>query len=109
VCPECSVSVPSDPALLERLGSKAEAGDSFAVGDGCAACNMTGYRGRTGIFELMTISEEVKNLILQQTSSGVIREAAVRGGMKVLREDGLEKARKGITTLSEVIRVSEEE
>ena len=57
----------------------------------------------------MTLSEEVKKLILQKTSAGVLREAAVRGGMKVLREDGLEKARKGITSLSEVFRISEED
>jgi general secretion pathway protein E len=108
VCSDCSVLQPPDPALLAKLGTEGLPDDAFAVGEGCTACNMTGYRGRTGIFELMTLSDEVKELILRQTSAGVLREAAVRGGMKVLRDDGLEKARRGITTLSEVFRISED-
>jgi general secretion pathway protein E len=109
VCSECSVRRPTEAALLARLGAEPVPGEFYAVAGGCPACNMTGYRGRTGIFELMTMTDEIRKLILQQTSAGVLRKAAVLGGMNVLREDGLEKARKGLTTLSEVLRVSEEE
>jgi type II secretory ATPase GspE/PulE/Tfp pilus assembly ATPase PilB-like protein len=62
-----------------------------------------------GIFELMTMGEEMKKLVLQQTGASVMRKAAIQAGMRTLREDGLEKARRGVTTLGEVLRITEEE
>jgi type II secretory ATPase GspE/PulE/Tfp pilus assembly ATPase PilB-like protein len=75
-------------------------------GRGCNACENTGYRGRTGIFELMAVSEEIKQLIAERKGANVIRQAAIEKGMRPLREDGLEKVLMGITTLEEVSRVT---
>jgi type IV pilus assembly protein PilB len=67
-------------------------------------CNNTGYRGRTGLFEIMTFDDEVRDLIMNQASTAVLREAARRKGMRTLRENGLELIYSGITTLDEVAR-----
>lgn len=72
---------------------------------GCARCNNTGYKGRTGVFELLRVNEEVQHLTLERRSAGELREAAVAGGMITLRRDGLEKVRQGLTSLEEVLRV----
>jgi general secretion pathway protein E len=109
VCEECAVEKRPDESLLARLdaGGRGDGG-SYRTGSGCEVCNMTGFRGRVGIFELMPMDEEMKKLVLQQTGAGVMRKAAIRGGMRTLREDGLEKARRGLTTLGEVLRITEE-
>ena len=76
---------------------------------GCARCNFTGYRGRSGIYELMMIDEAVRALILKNADSNTIKKAAVATqGMALLREDGVKKAARGLTTLEEVMRVTEE-
>jgi type II secretory ATPase GspE/PulE/Tfp pilus assembly ATPase PilB-like protein len=110
VCEECAVEKSPDASFLARLdvGGRGTVG-SYRTGSGCEACNMTGYRGRVGIFELMTMDEELKKLVLQQTGASVMKEAAIRGGMRTLREDGLEKARRGLTTLGEVLRITQGE
>ena len=110
ICPHCASPAPPEPALLEKLGKGGlTGGEGFMEGRGCEACSMSGYRGRTGIFELMTMNDELRQLILRQTSAGVLREAAIRGGMRSIREDGVEKAARGLTTLAEVLRTTEEE
>jgi general secretion pathway protein E len=110
VCPDCAVEKMPDPSLLGRLSGEGgfPSGD-YRVGEGCGACNQTGYRGRVGIFELMVLSEQIRKLVLKQTSASAIREAAVAEGMRTLREDGIAKVRQGITTLSEVLRVTQDE
>ena len=70
---------------------------------------MTGYQGRTGIFEMLTISDEIRELILKKTPSHLIKQKAVSLGMKVLRQSGWEKIKLGITTIEEVLRVTQEE
>jgi type IV pilus assembly protein PilB len=72
---------------------------------GCAACANTGYRGRIGLYEVMQMSEEIERLTVERSSAETIRAVAVQQGMMTLREDGLEKARMGITSLDEVARV----
>jgi type IV pilus assembly protein PilB len=72
---------------------------------GCPACANTGYRGRIGLYEVMQMSEEIERLTVERTSADAIRTVAIQQGMMTLREDGLEKARMGITTLDEVARV----
>jgi type IV pilus assembly protein PilB len=72
---------------------------------GCAACANTGYRGRIGLYEVMQMSEEIERLTVERSSADAIRAVAVQQGMMTLREDGLEKARMGITSLDEVARV----
>ncbi len=77
-------------------------------GAGCDECRNTGYRGRTGIFELMIVDAEMRRLVLEKASADVIRQKAVQKGMQVLRENGWEKVKQGITTIEEVLRVSQE-
>ena len=72
---------------------------------GCLRCKGTGYRGRVGIYEVMTMSDEVRALILRRESSEAIAAAAVAGGMRRLRDDGLEKVRAGVTSIPELLRV----
>jgi type IV pilus assembly protein PilB len=72
---------------------------------GCAACANTGFRGRIGLYEVMQMSEEIERLTVERSSADAIRTVAVQQGMMTLREDGLEKARMGITSLDEVARV----
>ena len=70
------------------------------------SCAGTGYRGRSGIFELLPVTESVKELVLSRADAGTLRAKAVAEGMRLLREDGWEKVRRGITTVEEVLRVT---
>ena len=79
-------------------------GRTFYYGTGCGACNNTGYRGRTGIFELMVISDHLRELIMKRVSTGVIREAAIAEGMQPLRNSGLAAIYDGIATIEEIVR-----
>lgn len=76
---------------------------------GCEECSYTGYRGRTGIYELLLITDKIRSLILRKEDSNTIKKAAIEEGMITLRDDGARKALLGITTLEEVIRVTQEE
>ncbi len=111
VCPKCQEPVtPPDEVLreVEAVMGTLE-GANFVKGRGCSECNMTGYRGRTGIFELLVVSENIRRMILQRATSYEIREMARQEGMKLLREDGWVKAYRGITTVEEVIRVTQQD
>jgi len=77
-------------------------------GKGCKGCLQTGFRGRIGIFELLIPSEKIRGLITAKTSADEIRKAAIEAGMQLLREDGQKKVESGITTIQEVMRVTEE-
>jgi general secretion pathway protein E len=76
---------------------------------GCDRCSGTGYLGRVGIFELLPVTSEVCKVIVQRADAGMIRSLAVRLGMRLLREDGWDKVRQGVTTVAEVLRVTREE
>jgi general secretion pathway protein E len=76
---------------------------------GCDRCSGTGYLGRVGIFELLTVTSEICKVIVQRADAGMIRSVAVRQGMRLLREDGWDKVRQGATTVAEVLRVTREE
>jgi len=78
---------------------------TLARGRGCEACRHTGFKGRTGIYELMTTNDEIAELIVRRAPLADIREAAKANGMRELREDGLEKVLAGITTIDEVRKV----
>jgi general secretion pathway protein E len=78
-------------------------------GSGCEDCSQTGYRGRSGIYELLPVNETIRQLILKRSSADVIKDAAVRQGMRTLRDDGWLKVRSGVTTVAEVVRVTQEE
>ncbi len=110
VCPDCKkIQIPS-PHELRELGlgiASSETGGTFFTGQGCEKCFKTGYRGRTGIYEMMMISEEIQNLIYQQNTAGVIKKIALKTGMQTLRMAGARKVIEGITTISEVLRVTQ--
>src|SRR5213593_4794243 len=76
---------------------------------GCAACSGTGYLGRVGIFELLPVTSEICKVIVQRADAGAIRNLAIQQGMRLLRDDGWDKVRQGVTTLAEVLRVTREE
>jgi type IV pilus assembly protein PilB len=73
---------------------------------GCVRCGATGYRGRTGLYEVMLMSEEIRSLTLQRASADQITAAAVGEGMRRLREDGLDKVKAGLTSMAEISRVT---
>ncbi len=74
---------------------------------GCPQCRQTGYKGRTGIFEFLVLDEDIRALVLRRASAGEITKMACSKGMRTLREDGMEKVRRGLTTIEEVMRVTE--
>ncbi len=108
LCPRCKEPYKPPVEGLRRLGLTPEEveGVTFYRGRGCEYCRHTGYYGRTGIFELMVINEEIAELIVRRAPLSEIREAAKAAGMKTLMEDGLRKAMAGITTIEEVLRVA---
>jgi general secretion pathway protein E/type IV pilus assembly protein PilB len=109
ICPGCRQQyTPPDPeALRSEFGG--EPPPRLYQGEGCPQCQGTGYRGRTGIFEVMPISESIESMILERASAGEIRKVAARQGMRSLREDGLRLVRSGKTTLEEVLRATKDE
>jgi general secretion pathway protein E len=104
VCPACRKAYEPDAAEQAQLGVAVQ-GPIYRAG-GCEACNHTGYRGRMGIYELLTVDDEIRRLIHDQTSEQAMREQAVRQGMTSLKEDGVRLVLRGETTLEEVLRVA---
>ncbi len=102
---KCREPYTPSPEVLKSVGLPE--GTQIMHGKGCAKCNQTGFSGRSGIFELMIITDEIKTLVDARHSSADIKKKAVEQGMKTLRQDGLEKVQKGVTTLEEVLRVTE--
>ena len=106
VCADCRVEFEPDEDVLMELGPDADLvrGRTLSYGKGCDKCHHTGYRGRTGLFEIMTIDDEIRRLIEANASIEELREAALTGGMRSLREAGLRAAAEGRTTIEEVLR-----
>ena len=82
------------------------AGGTVFDAKGCIRCAGTGYQGRVGIYEVMEVTEELRTLVLEHAGVDQFAAAAVRGGMRSMRHDGIEKVRQGLTTLAEVGRVA---
>jgi general secretion pathway protein E len=106
ICPECREPYHVEGSTLAELGLPAD--QTVWRGRGCEACMQSGYRGRTGIFELLVMDSEVRHLLTSGADSVTIKEAAVRRGMNTLFGDGLNKVKTGVTTLNEVMRVTQE-
>ncbi len=106
ICKECKSPYEPNEAILTQLGvSSHEIGDkSFYTGRGCAACGQSGYRGRQGLYELLNITDPVRDLIIDRAPSVVIKQKAVELGMHTLREDGLRNIYLGNTTIEEVLK-----
>jgi general secretion pathway protein E len=105
ICPDCSH--PIEAPLVEQMAYEREVGEKrkeFIYGTGCATCAYTGYLGRTGIFEILTMTDSIRALITNRASSGEIRNQALKDGMRSMMNDGMRKVQGGITTPSEVLR-----
>ena len=109
ICPECRQAYkPSDHELRELgIGPGSHDDMAFYVGSGCHKCFDTGYRGRTGIYELLVINEEIREMIYKKESAGSIKRKAIEAGMQTLRMDGALKTAHGETTIAEVLRVTQ--
>lgn len=103
ICPDCRVEADYPSDLLAELGLAA--GERLYKGAGCPTCFETGFQGRVGIFELLTLDEGIKELVLERSSSGRIAARAVELGLQTLLKDGADKVRLGLTTPEEVLRV----
>jgi type IV pilus assembly protein PilB len=106
ICRQCRTTYePSDTFLTELGISRADIGDKqFFYGKGCDACNNTGYKGRKGIYELLKITDPVRELINERAPTVTIRQKAIELGMITLRQDGLRSIYAGDTTIEEVLR-----
>ena len=109
LCPDCRVAYEPAPEELRRYGLPVGKVPRLYRSKGCPACGQTGYRGRTGIYELMLVDGPIRALLVGRPSLEGIREAAARQGMKTLRVSALQKAIEGRTTLDEVDRVVPDE
>jgi general secretion pathway protein E len=109
-CPHCSRKIEPSPEMLKEvsLAEKDRQDGTFISGKGCEKCFNEGYFGRTGIFELLEVKDEINDLILKRASSSQIKKRALAAGTKTLRMDGADKIKKGLTTIEEVLRVTQE-
>lgn len=108
VCLHCRTEYQVTEAELKKMGLEELAGEfkTAVMGTGCIACNNTGYKGRIAIGEILIVNDDIKDLIYTNASVRAIKDAAIKNGMKTFRDDGIRKARAGITTLAEVLRVA---
>jgi general secretion pathway protein E/type IV pilus assembly protein PilB len=107
ICPHCKEEYEPDRDALPN-DFELEPDQKLYRGRGCRECRHIGYKGRLGIFELLTMNTEIRELVVQRASAGQILEAARKNGLKLLREDGWNKVRAGLTTPQEVLRVAKE-
>jgi type IV pilus assembly protein PilB len=106
ICSNCRTETTYTEEVLRaaRLTQEQAASATYFRGEGCDACNGSGYSGRQGLYEVMPMTSELRRMILQRSSTDELKQTAVEDGMITLREDGLVKVRKGVTTLDEVIK-----
>ncbi len=108
ICMDCREPIKVHPQLLIDLGIPPDEVKTFPTfkGKGCPICNNTGYKGRIGLYEVMPMKEEIKELVLARASTSEIKKEAIRLGMKTLRQSGILKIKEGITTIEEVLRTT---
>ncbi len=106
LCVHCKRPRVLSADYLEKVGYAVGVDLEVYEAHGCSRCAQSGYRGRLGLYEVMDLSEEIRRMCIERTSSTEIRDKAVEQGMRVLRNDGLEKVRLGVTSLEEVTRVT---
>ena len=106
ICENCKTAYQPNEAQLLELDLTPEniKGKTFYYGRGCSKCNNTGYKGRIGLFEIMTFNDEIRNLVMNHASTNILRAAAQKSGMTLLRSNGLAAIYDGITTLDEVVK-----
>lgn len=108
ICPHCKVEQEVQPELLQEIGFPVDGEPRAYEGKGCKECVNTGYHGRLGIFELVLMDEEIRRLTISSADASQLRKAAIKQGMVTLRLDGFEKINQGVTTISEVLRVTQD-
>ena len=110
ICSQCKEPYTPTPESLAEVGLKPSELKEGVLwrGKGCPSCLNTGYWGRTGIFELLLIDDEIRGMITNKSEANLIKQKAVSKGMTTLRQAGIEKVLSGITTLEEVLRVTQE-
>lgn len=108
ICPKCKKSIKITPDMKKILDENEIGNNEITLykGEGCPYCKDTGYKGRVAIFELMVITENIREMIIKNVSTGKLRQAAVKEGMCLLKIDGIKKVCEGITTIDEVLRVA---
>ena len=106
ICENCKTPYEPTEIQLRELGLTLEdiRGKKFYYGRGCDRCNKTGYRGRTAIFEIMVLNDEIRDLIMNRASTNVLRAASQKAGMRLLRDNGLATLYDGITTIDEIVK-----
>lgn len=111
VCVKCRHRIEPPAHILQALGLRPEIAKkaNFMKGKGCSNCNKTGYRGRMGIYELMGMTSQIREMTFKGDSTQALRKVARKQGMRTLFEDGMVKALKGLTTLEEVMRITQHE
>ncbi|MBU0744160.1 MAG: GspE/PulE family protein, partial [Gammaproteobacteria bacterium] len=111
ICPHCKQKYTPPHDLINEFGISPEKLDTkaFYHGRGCESCKFTGYLGRTGIFEILIINEQIQDMILTRSPSNMIKQKALGFKMKTLRQAGWEKVNNGLTTPEEVLRVTQED
>ncbi|MGE4110905.1 MAG: type II secretion system ATPase GspE [Burkholderiales bacterium] len=107
LCPACRRPFSPEPGSLQALGFTTGPGTYFTA-QGCEACNQTGYRGRTGIYELVAVDDSLRRLIHDRVAEQQLRQHVTGRGMRSMRDDGLRWAAQGVTSLEEVVRVTRE-
>jgi len=107
ICEKCKEEYTPEKDVLSGLDIKGNS-DKIKLyrGVGCSFCKNTGYYGRTSVYELIVLDEEIRSLIISKATSNIIKEAAIKKGMKTLKDNGLKKALQGVTTIEEVLRVA---
>jgi type II secretory ATPase GspE/PulE/Tfp pilus assembly ATPase PilB-like protein len=109
ICPSCKTEQKVEPNYLRRIGFPENEIDTakFWHGSGCELCRQLGYQGRMGIYELLILNEALRPLILNRAPASTIAQKAIEFGMRTLRTDGWNKVRAGLTTIEEVLRVTQ--
>ena len=109
ICPHCRESFFPGPDIAAELGIEPIDNVTLFRGRGCEECSFTGFFGRTGIYELLMVNEDIQHLILNRSDATTIKKKAIDLRMRTLREDGWQKVKNGLTTVAEVLRVTMEE
>ena len=109
ICPVCKVEQKVERSYLKKIGFPENEIDTtrFMRGTGCEECRQLGYQGRLAIYELLVLNEALRPLILNRSASSTIAQKAMDAGMRTLRIDGWNKVKAGITTIEEVLRVTQ--
>ena len=110
ICEKCKEEYEPGKDVISGFNIKANSNGDGKVtlyrGTGCSLCKNTGYYGRTSIYELIVLDEDIRALIISKASSNIIKDTAIKKGMKTLKDSGLEKVLQGITTIEELLRVA---